>query len=59
VAAKPIVFRWHEAEVIAIEAVTPWVKSVRLRCDIAGRQRAGQHVDVRLTASDGYRASRS
>ncbi len=52
-------FRWHEAEVASVEAVTPHVKSVRLRCAIAGRQRAGQHVDVRLTAPDGYRASRS
>ncbi|GJE39438.1 FAD-binding oxidoreductase [Methylobacterium persicinum] len=57
--AEPVVFRWHEAEVVAVEAITPSVKSVRLRCAIAGRQRAGQHVDVRLTAADGYRASRS
>lgn len=57
--AAPVVFRWHEAEVVAVAAVTPTVKSVRLRCAIAGRQRAGQHVDVRLTAADGYRASRS
>ncbi|WP_449409931.1 FAD-binding oxidoreductase [Methylobacterium komagatae] len=57
--AEPIVFRWYEAEVAAVTVVTPRVKSVRLRCAIAGRQRAGQHVDVRLTAEDGYRASRS
>ncbi|MCJ2015335.1 FAD-binding oxidoreductase [Methylobacterium sp. J-076] len=54
-----MVFRWHEAEVASVTVVTPHVKSVRLRCGIAGRQRAGQHVDVRLTAADGYRASRS
>ncbi len=48
-----------EAEVVAVSAVTPTVRSVRLRCAIAGRHRAGQHVDVRLTAEDGYRASRS
>lgn len=57
--AEPIVFSWHEAEIASVTAVTPHVKSVRLRCALAGRQRAGQHVDVRLTASDGYRASRS
>lgn len=57
--AEAIVFHWHEAEVASVEVVTPTVKSVRLRCEIAGRQRAGQHVDVRLTAADGYRASRS
>jgi ferredoxin-NADP reductase len=53
------VFHWYEAEVAAVTAVTPFVKSIRLRCAIAGRQRAGQHIDVRLTAPDGYRASRS
>jgi len=58
-APEPLVFHWHEAEVAAVTAITPTVKSVRLRCAIAGRQRAGQHVDVRLTAADGYRASRS
>ncbi len=56
---QPVVFHWYEAEVVAVEAVTAFVKSVRLRCPIAGRQRAGQHIDVRLTAPDGYRASRS
>ncbi len=58
-AFAPIVFHWYEAEVAAIAPVTATVKSVRLRCAIADRQRAGQHVDVRLTAEDGYRASRS
>jgi ferredoxin-NADP reductase len=58
-AAEPFVFHWYPAEVAAITAMTPTVKSVRLRCPLAGRQRAGQHVDVRLTAEDGYRASRS
>lgn len=57
--AEPLVFRWYDAEIAAITPVTPSVKSVRLRCALAGRQRAGQHVDVRLTAEDGYRASRS
>lgn len=57
--AEPVVFHWHEAEIVAVESITPTVKSVRLCCAIAGRQRAGQHVDVRLTAADGYRASRS
>lgn len=56
---EPIVFRWHEAIVTAVTTMTPFVKSVRLRCAIAGRQRAGQHIDVRLTAPDGYCASRS
>ena len=58
-APQPIVFHWYEAEVAAVTVVTPFVKSVRLACPIADRQRAGQHIDVRLTAPDGYRASRS
>ncbi|MDP4025725.1 FAD-binding oxidoreductase [Methylobacterium sp. NEAU 140] len=56
---EPVVFRWHPAVVTAVEALTPWVKSVRLACDLAKSYRAGQHVDVRLTAEDGYRAQRS
>ncbi|MDP4005005.1 FAD-binding oxidoreductase [Methylobacterium sp. NEAU K] len=56
---EPIVFRWQPAEIIAIAPVTPWVKSFRLRCDLAHNYRAGQHVDVRLTAEDGYQAQRS
>ncbi|MGT2478733.1 hypothetical protein ACU4GR_07300 [Methylobacterium oryzae CBMB20] len=35
------------------------MKSVRLRCGLAEAYRAGQHVDVRLTAEDGYQAQRS
>lgn len=58
-AFEPIVFRWHEAEITAIAPVTPHVKSVRLRCGLAESYRAGQHVDVRLTAEDGYQAQRS
>ncbi|WP_246694088.1 FAD-binding oxidoreductase, partial [Methylobacterium sp. WL18] len=56
---EPIVFRWHQAEITAIAPVTPQVKSFRLRCAIAQAYRAGQHVDVRLTAEDGYQAQRS
>ena len=56
---EPIVFRWHEAEITAIAPVTPHVTGVRLRCGLAKTYRAGQHVDVRLTAEDGYQAQRS
>jgi ferredoxin-NADP reductase len=56
---EPVVFRWHQAEITAIAPVTPHVKSVRLRCGLAEQYRAGQHVDVRLTAEDGYQAQRS
>jgi ferredoxin-NADP reductase len=56
---ESVVFRWHQAEITAIAPVTPHVKSVRLRCGLAETYRAGQHVDVRLTAEDGYQAQRS
>ena len=56
---EPIVFRWHRAAITAIAPVTPHVTSVRLRCPLAESFRAGQHVDVRLTAEDGYQAQRS
>ena len=55
----PIVFRWETALIVATRAGTPSVKSVRLRCELARSYRPGQHVDVRLTAEDGYQAQRS
>jgi len=50
---------WRVAEVSKIIDETPRVKSFVL--DVPGwpRHRAGQHVDVRLTAEDGYQAQRS
>jgi ferredoxin-NADP reductase len=55
-AASPLV--WYEAVIERIEERTPRVKSFYLRAPIA-RHEAGQHVDVRLTAPDGYSAQRS
>ena len=52
------VLAWHEAVIDRIEQRTPRVKSFFLRAPIA-RHDAGQHVDVRLTAPDGYAAQRS
>ncbi|CAN5487688.1 FAD-binding oxidoreductase [soil metagenome] len=49
---------WQEAVIERIEQRTPRVKSFYLRTPIA-RHEAGQHVDVRLTAPDGYAAQRS
>jgi ferredoxin-NADP reductase len=50
---------WQVAEVADVVAETPRVKT--LSFDVPGwpRHRAGQHVDVRLTAEDGYQAQRS
>jgi ferredoxin-NADP reductase len=51
--------RWLVATVS--ETVPETVNAVSLRLDVDGwpGQRAGQHVDVRLTAEDGYSAQRS
>ncbi|MCX5513672.1 FAD-binding oxidoreductase [Kaistia algarum] len=57
--ARPRRLEWQSAVVEAIEAQTPTVKSFRLRPERWGGFRAGQHVDVRLTAPDGYSAQRS
>jgi ferredoxin-NADP reductase len=50
---------WQVAEVVDIVDETPRVKTIAF--DVRGWQghRAGQHVDVRLTAEDGYQAERS
>jgi ferredoxin-NADP reductase len=50
---------WREATIRAIRPETPRVKTLVL--DVPGwpGHAAGQHVDVRLTAEDGYQAQRS
>jgi ferredoxin-NADP reductase len=50
---------WQQAEVVDLVPETPRVKTIVL--EVAGwtGHRPGQHVDVRLTAEDGYQASRS
>ena len=50
---------WRVAEVVNVVPETPRVKTIAF--DVAGwpGHRAGQHVDVRLTAEDGYQAQRS
>jgi ferredoxin-NADP reductase len=50
---------WQLAEVVDVLTETPRVKTIAFDvADWAGH-RAGQHVDVRLTAEDGYQAERS
>jgi ferredoxin-NADP reductase len=49
---------WRTARIGAIAPVTPRVKSFRF-AGLEGRHRAGQHVEVRLTAESGYSAQRS
>jgi ferredoxin-NADP reductase len=50
---------WQDATVLAIRDETPTAKTFRLRVDAPTGHRAGQHYIVRLTAPDGYTASRS
>lgn len=51
--------RWQMAKVVAITQLTPRIKSVVMMPERPFRFTAGQHVDIRLTASDGYQALRS
>jgi ferredoxin-NADP reductase len=50
---------WQMAEVVAIREETPTAKTYRLALPQPSRHVAGQHYVVRLTAPDGYTASRS
>ncbi len=51
--------RWRPAVVESVRRETATAVTVVLRVDGWPGHRAGQHVDVRLTAPDGYTASRS
>jgi len=50
---------WQLATVTAIQDETPRVKTFTLSLPTWPGHRPGQHVDVRLTAADGYQAERS
>ena len=51
--------RWQTAIVLAIRDETPTAKTFRLALGTPSAHRAGQHYVLRLTARDGYTASRS
>lgn len=51
--------RWQAARVLAVHDETPRARTFRLALASPRRHRAGQHYVVRLTAPDGYTASRS
>lgn len=51
--------RWQTARIARIIQQTPRIKSFMLALTEPFTHRAGQHVDLRLTASDGYQAMRS
>ena len=50
---------WLAADVSAVKAETPRVRTLELEVPNWAGHRAGQHLDVRLTAEDGYQAERS
>ncbi len=51
--------KWWSAEVMEVVRETPTATSLMLAVPGWGGHRPGQHVDVRLTAEDGYQAVRS
>jgi len=57
--SPPAPLRWQTARVVDVRRETP--RAVTLALDVGEwpGHRAGQHVDVRLTAEDGYQAQRS
>jgi ferredoxin-NADP reductase len=50
---------WQVATVGSVTDETPSVRTIELEVPAWAGHRAGQHLDVRLTADDGYRAERS
>ena len=58
-AVQPRRLSWHLAEVLEVVPETPRTKSLVLEVPSWKGHRAGQHVDIRLTAEDGYQAQRS
>lgn len=58
-AAVPRRLTWRLAQVVELTDETPTVRSLGLAVADWGGHLPGQHVDVRLTAPDGYQAQRS
>ena len=58
-AALPGRLNWQIAKVVEVVPETARVHSLVLDCPTWSGHLAGQHVDVRLTAPDGYQAQRS
>jgi ferredoxin-NADP reductase len=59
VAVQPLRLSWRLGEVVEVVPETPRTKSLVLTVPDWEGHKAGQHVDVRLTAPDGYQAQRS
>jgi ferredoxin-NADP reductase len=50
---------WRPATVVAASMETPTARTLQLHVPERGRVLPGQHIDIRLTAEDGYQAVRS
>ena len=50
---------WHVAEVVGVVPENATTRTIRLRVDGLMGHLAGQHIDIRLTAEDGYTAIRT
>jgi ferredoxin-NADP reductase len=59
VEVRPRRLLWRLADVVEVVPETPRTKSLVLEVSGWEGHKAGQHVDVRLTADDGYQAQRS
>jgi ferredoxin-NADP reductase len=51
--------QWHAGSVVSLRDETPTARTIELKVPTWPGHVAGQHVDVRLTAADGYAAARS
>ncbi len=51
--------RWREARLVAVRDETPTARTLRFTVPGWPGHLAGQHIDLRLTAEDGYTAQRS
>ena len=58
-AVQPRRLSWRLAEVVEVVPETPRTKSLVFEVPGWEGHKAGQHVDIRLTAEDGYQAQRS
>ena len=58
-AVAPARLEWRVARVVDVRDETPRVRTLVLDVPHWPGHRAGQHVDVRLVAEDGYQAQRS
>lgn len=56
---QPARLEWQAARVVEVRSETPRVRTLALEVPDWPGHGAGQHVDVRLTAEDGYQAQRS